>query len=193
MTDPAPSSPAYRSARAITVVLITLIVLLAADLAVKHWAFSELAADETVTVIPNVLALHRVQNEGAVFGIGQGKQSLFIMFTFLAVAVIGGMFAFSKSNERWFHLALAAIAAGAVGNLYDRMAFNFVRDMLYLFPDVHLPFGWAWPNGSSELYPWVFNLADCYLVLAIAFLLIRSFFVKPPTDAKKDAKAPNGK
>lgn len=190
MTDPAPSSPAFRSGRAVALLLITIVVLLAGDLALKHWAFTELAPDETVSVVPSVLSLHRVENRGAVFGIGQGKQTLFIMFTFVAVAVIAGMFAYSRSNERWFHLALAAITAGAIGNLYDRMAFNFVRDMLYLFPDVPLPFGWAWPNGSSELYPWVFNLADCYLVVAIFFLLIRSFFVKAPEDVKPDAKKP---
>jgi signal peptidase II len=68
-------------------------------------------------------------------------------------------------------VALALLLAGAVGNLYDRITFGVVRDMLWLFPGVKLPFGWTWPGGNDELYPWIFNVADAAMCVALVFLL----------------------
>jgi lipoprotein signal peptidase len=52
--------------------------------------------------------------------------------------------------------------------------------MLWLFPDVKLPFGLAWPGGSRELYPWIFNLADVWLLAGIVLVAIRSLRVDTP-------------
>ena len=56
--------------------------------------------------------------------------------------------------------ALGLILAGTVGNLYDRIVFNGVRDFLFF----HLI---EWP---------VFNVADCCLVCG-AFLLLGQAFL----------------
>ena len=45
--------------------------------------------------------------------------------------------------------------------------YDAVRDLFLLFPGVNLPFGWSWPGGARGLYPWIFNAADVYLVLAL--------------------------
>ncbi|MCC5831343.1 MAG: signal peptidase II [Phycisphaeraceae bacterium] len=126
-------------------------------------------------VIPYVLDLHLMINTGAVFGIGQGRQGLFIMMSIVATAVIGWFFYRSRANERWVHLGLGLLMAGAWGNLYDRMAYAGVRDMFHLFPGVHLPFGLSWPRGSTELYPWIFNVADVALLAGVAILLVYSW------------------
>ena len=70
------------------------------------------------------------------------------------------------------HIALALILSGALGNLYDRVMFGLVRDMLWLFPGVNLPFGLHWPQGSDQLYPWVFNIADMALLFGLGIILI---------------------
>ena len=44
------------------------------------------------------------------------------------------------------------ILAGALGNLWDRVMYDAVRDLFLLFPGVNLPFGWSWPvvrKGST--------------------------------------------
>ena len=204
MADPARLNPrsAYRRPAALTLFLAVSVGVLAADLAGKHLAFKHVAgrpivltpqnvADKTaipehgaIDLIPSVLSLRLTTNEGAIFGIGQGKTGLFVAVSVLAVGVIGYVFAKSDARAHVQHLCLALILAGALGNLYDRTMFGVVRDMLWLFPGVHLPWGWRWPaglaewapwvdnSGPTDLYPWIFNIADVALVVGVILMII---------------------
>jgi len=127
---------------------------------------------DAITVVPSVLALRLTLNTGAVFGLGKGKQWLFVLFSIAATALIGR--AFWKTPRGWwlFRTALAMILAGALGNLYDRVRYGAVRDMFYLFPEVKLPFGLTWPGGAEHVYPWIFNLADAALVVGVIVLFV---------------------
>ncbi|MEX2215431.1 MAG: signal peptidase II [Phycisphaeraceae bacterium] len=127
---------------------------------------------EGITVVPKVLALKLVINPGAVFGIGKGAQWFFIVVSLCATVFIGIVFYRSKPDAKLLHVCLALILAGALGNLYDRVLYNGVRDMLQLFPGVHLPFGLEWPGGANEIYPWIFNIADVALVIGVVLLMI---------------------
>ena len=163
-------------------------VMLGCDLITKRLAFDSVAgrpvvlqpgsADpriaipehEQVVMIPHVLSLKLTANTGAIFGLGKGARWVFIAMTVVAAAVILGMFWQSDRRDGWLHLSLGMILAGAMGNLYDRIRYHAVRDLLYLFPDVELPFGLTWPNGSNLLYPWIFNIADTALVLGVSLM-----------------------
>jgi len=171
-------------------------VLLAGDLVMKWWAFavfpeepvsvSAVMAGEQMmpragaVVVPNVLAINLVLNRGAVFGLGQGYTWLFVLVTVIAVGAIGWTYARSEARHWLLHITLTLVLAGALGNLYDRIVFGAVRDMLWLFPGVNLPFGWSWGGGQRGLYPWVFNLADVYLTCGIGLLILRALFVRHP-------------
>lgn len=181
---------AWRHAPSVARFLIAAVLLLAADLVTKSLAFERVAGEpislmrdesgqlaplprhEVTVLVPKVLALHLTANEGAVFGLGQGGRWIFIAFSIIACAVIATVFARSDSRSRLLHITLAAILAGALGNLYDRLRFGVVRDMLLLFPGVKLPFGWHWPDGSDGLYPWIFNIADACLVVGLVILMV---------------------
>ncbi len=123
-------------------------------------------------VVPKGLRLKLMLNTGAVFGIGKNKQWFFALVSVVAVLIIGSIFYRSKRSSKWLHLCLGLILAGAIGNLYDRVRYNAVRDMFELFPDVDLPFGWSWPGGSTGLYPWIFNIADVALVVGVGMMLV---------------------
>jgi len=165
-------SPARRSRAAVTLFLCLFVAALAADLTLKSWAFHHYSKVQPPDVlIPSVLAIKLTENRGAVFGLWQGQRAVFIVASVIAVAAVGWFFATSRARDRWLHIALALILAGALGNLYDRLTLQHVRDMLYLFPDIHLPFGWAWPGGATDLYPWIFNLADVYLTIGILLVM----------------------
>lgn len=194
MTAATPIDRAGRSRRAILRFVIAAIVMLSADLASKYAAFEHVAGEPVVfernedgsldariaphersVVVPNVLALHLTINRGAVFGIGQGKRWIFIAFSVVAGIVIPWIFARTRSGQWFVQLALAAVLAGAIGNLYDRVVYAGVRDMLLLFPGIHLPFGLAWPGSGgqqTELYPWIFNVADVFLVVGLGILMV---------------------
>ena len=190
------ASPAWRSPRAWTKLLAVFLVGVVIDLSTKSMAFERVAGSpvdlsnrevvaepsfrlpwhEGVQAIPfDLLDLHLVVNHGAVFGIGQNARGAFIVFT--AVAVVAGVAIFgwwTRASSKWTHVAIGLILAGGVGNLYDRVVFGAVRDFLYLFPRCSLPFGLAWPGGSREVFPWVFNVADMLLLAGMAILLVRS-------------------
>jgi len=57
-------------------------------------------------------------------------------------------------------IALGFILGGTLGNFYDRLVFNGVRDFL------HWNYLFDWP---------VFNLADCWLVGGACLLMLLAF------------------
>ena len=60
------------------------------------------------------------------------------------------------------HIAMILVAAGALGNMIDRMVHGYVVDFLY-FSCIRFP---------------IFNIADCYVVIAavIAVILIGFYY-----------------
>ncbi len=190
---PPPARPARRSAAAIALFLGVTLALLVADLVLKQWAFNHVAdrpvvltdlvtqdhrgfwmqyPHEPTVVWPGVLHLQLTTNTGAVFGLGKGNRAMFIVVSVLATAIITFIFLRSPASARGLHLALALILAGALGNLYDRVVYRAVRDMLHMFPHVELPWGLHWPGGVPQVWPWIFNLADVALLVGVALVLI---------------------
>jgi signal peptidase II len=123
-------------------------------------------------VVPLLLNLRLTTNTGAVFGMGKGRQWFFAVISVVAIGVIVRVFFRSSPGARVLHVCLGLVLAGALGNLYDRIMFDAVRDFFYLFPGVRLPFGLHWPNGDDRLYPWIFNVADVSLVVGVTILLL---------------------
>ncbi len=172
---------------ALVVFILTTLVVLAADLILKYWAFANVAgfpvviteqtlrnpgafwrdhAHEPIVLVPKLLSLHLMTNLGAVFGLGAGGRWFFIIVSMAAVVAIPWFFARTESHQKVLHLALALIMAGAMGNLYDRIVYGCVRDMLWLFPD------WGF-------WPWIFNLADASLMVGVATVLLVTWFTPP--------------
>ncbi len=112
-------------------------------------------------------------NKGALFGLG-GEYADLANGIFAGVSVIAAAAIFYWSTRRstakdWsLCAALGLILAGTLGNLYDRLVFDGVRDFL----DFHLI---NWP---------VFNIADCCLVCG-AFLLLAQAFLGRHTLAEQ--------
>ncbi|MFO0837527.1 MAG: signal peptidase II [Phycisphaerae bacterium] len=97
---------------------------LALDLWSKNWAFHTVRQGGHWVIIPRLLELQTMFNPGALFGIGSGRTSLFLVASVAALALVLWMFAQSSARRRLLHIALGAILAGALGNMYDRA---FVR------------------------------------------------------------------
>lgn len=194
---PPPDStlPAWRSRRAWLVLATVLALALAGDLFTKWLAFREVAPDPVVVdrvavlaagtrlgeLVPphppvralgDALHLTLVLNPGAVFGMGAGQRWFLILFSLIAIAV--GLWIFSRltrARDHATHAGVGLILAGGLGNLYDRVVFGCVRDFLHPLPLAKLPFGWTWPGGSRELWPYVSNVADAFLIIGVGVLL----------------------
>ncbi len=97
------------------------------DLWSKDWAFRTLDYHTTRVLIPHVLEFQTVLNPGALFGLGRGMTSVFLVASAFALALVFWMF-LQSSRDRWlFHIALGGIFAGALGNFYDRVNVRLVR------------------------------------------------------------------
>jgi len=118
---------------------------------------------EPTVVVPGVLSLRLTINTGAVFGLGKGAQWLFAIISVIALFVIAWLFIKSPAQAWVWHAALALVTAGAAGNLYDRLLYHAVRDMLHLFPE-------------TRLWPWIFNLADAALMVGVGAIVLVSFY-----------------
>lgn len=188
---------AWRSPAAWMVLLLTFVVGLSVDLSTKSWAFATVAGtpvdlpvgallddphyrlpwhEGVRAVPPDLLDFHLVLNQGAVFGLGQQRRTAFIILTLVAIGAGLAVFGFWTGRRAvWSHVAIGLVLAGGVGNLHDRVLYGAVRDFLHLFPRRDLPFGWRWPGGSTEWFPWVFNVADMLLLAGMAILLVQAW------------------
>lgn len=126
-----------------------------------------------VTVIPSVLELKLVLNPGAVFGLGAGKRVFFIAFTAVAMGVAILIFwRGTGPRDRLAHVCLGLLIAGGLGNLYDRVVHGCVRDFLHPLPGVKFPGGLRLWGNSGEVWPWVSNVADAFLIVGILGLVV---------------------
>ncbi len=95
--------------------------VIALDQAVKVWVKTHFYLGEDVEIFP-FFHLHFIQNNGMAFGWELGSKLLLTGFRIIMVGVLGWLlwrFIKDKSRPAGFLAALAAITAGAAGNIVD--------------------------------------------------------------------------
>ena len=146
-----------RQSASVILGLAAFLLLVLIDQSTKKLAVLHLKDQEPVILIRRVFQLFYLENQGAAFGILQGKRSAFIVVTIVILAVIAYCYIRIPLTRRFIslHIVLVLISAGAIGNFIDRFRQGYVVDFLY-FNLIHFP---------------VFNVADIYVTIA-AILLI---------------------
>ncbi len=169
-----PTSP-FRSRLAWLCLLLPLVIGLWADLYTKHLAETRLIIDRTTEpdgtvhidtrvyeAIPDYLHFTYHENRGAVFGIGQGARTLFLLVSVMAIMLLAYLFA--RSGGQWmYQILLGMLLAGVLGNLYDRTLYGYVRDMIWVFP-------------KAGIFPWIFNIADSLLCTGVGGMFVFTMF-----------------
>ena len=151
--------------------------LLLVDQVVKAVSISSLKGPpvRVIEVIPNLFNLAYVENRGCAWGMLQGHVWPLAVF---GIVVMGLLIWKRKSvfpQGGWGVLCEILLYAGILGNLIDRLVRGYVVDMFDFHWGVHH-------------FP-VFNVADSYITVAAALLLILGFFQK---DGEKDAERERG-
>jgi len=134
--------------------LFLLGAIVALDQATKAWVESSSFAPRTI--VPGYFDLVRAHNEGVAFSLFSDLPQGAIVAVQLAI-LTGVLVWLGRSKRRAEQLALAAIAAGAIGNLIDRIRLGYVID----FIDWHIG-RWHWP---------AFNIADSAITIGALALL----------------------
>src|SRR5579883_3054845 len=80
----------------------------------------------TQPFIPGILEFHVTANRGAVFGMGQGQRTLFVLVSAAAILFIFYLF-LGSGRQRSYQIILGMLLAGVLGNLYDRVKYGYVR------------------------------------------------------------------
>jgi signal peptidase II len=158
---------AFRLTLAAEAVLTALLVLL--DQATKLAAVSALKDGGPYVLIPGVFQLQYLENRGAAFGLLQNARIFFLAVTLIALAAVIYVLVRLPLKRKYIVLRflMVLIAAGAVGNMIDRVFLGYVRDFLY-FSLIDFP---------------IFNVADIYVTCAtILLILLLLFYYKEEDD-----------
>lgn len=152
-----------QKARQLIFFVAGLIVSIGFDQWTKALAVAKLKGKEPFVLIDGVFEFFYSENRGAAFGIMQGKQILFFIITAAVLLVVILALVRMPASRRYLPLTacLFLLASGAVGNMIDRVSQGYVVDFLY-FKLIDFP---------------IFNVADCYVVIATFLLIILAFFV----------------
>jgi lipoprotein signal peptidase len=190
----------FRSPAAVSFFLLTAVLGLTLDLWTKKVAFERLAPwgvehrpsgavvvripeNESPPIrrfLPGWVNFQAMVNQGAVFGIGQGKRALFLTVSVAAILFIFYLF-LTSDRQPFYQFVLGLLLAGVLGNLYDRLVLGYVRDMIYIFPG-RIVMG-------REVFPWIFNVADSLLCVGVAMIFLYSLRGQPKK-ATEPAKEP---
>jgi signal peptidase II len=142
--------------------LISFILLILFDQWTKSLAVANLMNQEPFVILKDVFQLRYLENRGAAFGMMQGQQTFFVISALIAVVVITYVY-FKLPWEKRFHplrVVVLFIAAGAVGNLIDRLVLGYVVDFFY-FELIDFP---------------IFNVADIYVTVTVFVLVFLILF-----------------
>ena len=139
--------------------IIIILVLAALDQVTKQLMFNVSGGVQgfSIPIIDKFFHFTYVENHGGVFGLLQGKINLFtIASAVLIIYVIAVEYKNFKNYSKWTKIGVAVIAAGAAGNMIDRILRGYVIDMI----------------DFRGIWAFVFNVADMYVHIGIYIIVI---------------------
>ena len=153
---------------------IVAILILIADQGLKYWVTVNIALDTGhVTLIPGVLELTNIHNNGAAFSmLEHAPHWIFIIFTLVFAAIAVFCLRRNVVHGKVGRWSVVLVLAGAVGNCIDRILSGYVVNM---FNFLFVRFA-------------VFNLADVFIVVAGITLCLHVIFYRG--DDSADDAAP---
>ncbi len=147
---------------------ILLLVLVAGDQITKYLAVIKLKDQPAFNIIDGVLEFNYLENRGAAFGMLQNQKFFFVFVAVIFLGVIIYVLIKAPESKKYnsLHILLTMIAGGAIGNMIDRLRFDYVVDFIY-FVLINFP---------------IFNVADIYVTVATVVLVIQVLFIYKDND-----------
>lgn len=142
--------------------ILLLLCLLLVDQYTKYLSVTRLTENKSYVVVDGILELYYLKNTGAAFGILKNQQVLFLLIGFVVLIVVSYLLIKLplKKKFRICRFFLVMISAGAIGNMIDRIRFDYVIDFIY-FSIIRFP---------------VFNVADLFITVSTVGLILLLLF-----------------
>lgn len=149
--------------------------IISLDMWTKNLILKHFVLGESLPVFNSFFSITYVRNPGAAFGFlntwdAKFRIPFFIIVPMLALIFILYFFRKLPESDRLVATGMSLIMGGAIGNLIDRISYNYVIDFL--------DFYW----GSNGPHFPAFNVADSAITVGVAFFII-DMFKKSKTDA----------
>ena len=143
--------------------IIGIVVLTELDQITKALAEAKLLGKPDFKIIGDAFVFSYLRNSGAAWGMLSGKINLFLVFTVIVMLIVTYVIINLPATRKYMPLLITCtlLVSGAVGNFIDN-----VRDFIY-FKLINFP---------------VFNVADCYVTVSVALLIILILFVYKEDD-----------
>lgn len=144
------------------------VILVITDQLTKHLAVVRLKNQAAYNLINGILEFNYLENRGAAFGVLQNQKYFFVFVALIFIGVIVFVLIKVPTQKKYYSLniLLVMIAAGAVGNMIDRVRYDYVVDFIYLVC-IQFP---------------IFNVADIYVTTATVILVFQILFVYKTND-----------
>lgn len=143
----------------LSAIIAFVVVLL--DQISKHIVCLNLKPVGSIELIKGILNFTYVENTGAAFGMLSDNRVVFMVFSVIIIAVLSYIVAIYHGQSKLFDVCLGLIVGGGIGNMVDRAFLGYVVDFIDFC--------------AFDFWVWVFNVADCAVVvgciLAIIFLI----------------------
>lgn len=145
----------------ISIVFIILLTVL--DQYTKFIAVERLKDKAPFVIADGILEFRYLENRGAAFGIMQDQKAFFVFLATVIFIAIIYVLSIMPRQKRYFPLnaMLVFVAAGALGNMIDRVRLNYVVDFIYFVP-INFP---------------IFNVADIYVTCSMIVIIFLIMFV----------------
>ena len=152
MEEPPKKSQANRTGGLLRA-LATAVLVFAADQGAKGVVENSMRVGESIPLVPGLLSLTHIKNDGGAFGILGGSQLVLLAGSAVAVGVVLWMLLSGPTSGATTY-GCGLILGGAAGNLLDRLTAGEVTDY------VHFSF---W---------YIFNAADAAITVGVGLLLL---------------------
>ena len=140
--------------------------LVAVDLLTKYLVFDLLKEHSTIEVLPKIFTLRLARNTGASFSILSGQLTFLTIMPIIAITGIAAFLIIRPNTPKNLRIGSIMIAAGALGNLVDRLALGYVRDFIdYVFLDTFFGIDFA-----------IGNVADLFLLMGVVMIILYVIF-----------------
>lgn len=158
----------------IALIFIIILANIAVDQVTKKMTRDRIEYNETIEVIGDYLILTKVENEGAFLGMGSSLSPTMrkVLLLILPAAVMIALLVYLIRNKEITHMsmiALSFIVGGGIGNIYDRIVYGSVTDMVF----IDLQFA----------HTGIFNLADVSVMIGTGLILLEQFLPKKKEEA----------